>query len=463
MTSQYKLINNIGGWAVFVIAMIVYMCTIEPTVSFWDCGEYIATSYKLEVGHPPGAPLFMMFGRLFSFFVDIEDAAYMINLLSATCSAVTIMFLFWTITHFAHKMVRKIGDMEMGGMIAVIGSGFIGAVAFTFSDSFWFSAVEGEVYAMSGMFTAITFWAILRWERVADEDHSDRWLILIAYLVGLSIGVHLLNLLCIPAIAMIFYYRRFKNPNLGGVILTGLVSIVVLGLVQNIIIPGLIRVAFSFELGFVNGRGMPFNSGSIAFIILIIVAVVGLTWLAHAKKMPTMSTIVSEFCGNCCRVFFFRYDLGFALTRTHQWIKTNPENVIRLLSYLNREQYGTWPLLYGQQWNTPVTGYDDGNPVYFKDTLSGEYTVIDDGKGSVPIYDPEFSTVFPRMWRSESNRVNGYKVWTNYKGKAKDFYDPNTGKNRKIFKPTFGDKHEFLHAIPNQLDVLAVLYVEFLW
>ena len=445
--NSYKLLNIIGGWTVFIFAMVVYLMTIEPTVSFWDCGEYIATSNKLEVGHPPGAPLFMMFGRVFSAFSEPANVGYMVNVLSATCSALTIMFLFWTITYFGRKIALKnlVGEesgLGLGETVAILGSGLVGAIAFTFSDSFWFSAVEGEVYAMSGMFTAITFWAILKWEAQAHEKHADRWLILIAYLIGLSIGVHLLNLLCIPAIAMVYYYKRAKDPNLGGVVLTGFVSVLVLAIVQNMIIPGLVRVAFWFELGFVNGFGMPFHAGSIIFGILLIAAIIGLLMWAHRTNRANMATITLSFT-----VLVIGYSsFGMILVRSNAnppMDQNNPENFVRLISYLNREQYGTWPLLYGQYWNTPVSDYGDGPKVYYEDSETGNYEVSDDGKGSVPIYDKEFSTVFPRMWRSESNRRSGYKTWTNFKGQRKEYVNPNTGERTFINKPTFGENMSF--------------------
>src|SRR4051812_20767873 len=271
-TSNYQRLNNIVGWFVFLIAAFTYLSTIESTASFWDCGEYIACVYKLEVGHPPGAPLFLLIGRFFSLFAfgDPTKVALMVNAMSGLCSAFTILFLFWNITVFARKLTDQTGELTKGKMIAIFGAGAVGALAYTFSDSFWFSAVEGEVYAMSSFFTAITFWAILRWEREADEPHADRWIILIAYLIGLALGVHLLNLLVIPAIVFIYYFKKYDNVTTKGIIFTGLLSVVILGVIQAGIIPTIVRLAAWFEISAVNTLHLPFNSGTIIYGILLI-------------------------------------------------------------------------------------------------------------------------------------------------------------------------------------------------
>ena len=230
-TSNYQRFNNIVGWLVFAIASFVYLSTMEPTASFWDCGEYISCAYKLEVGHPPGAPLFLLIGRFFSLFAfgDTSKVGMMINAMSALCSSFTILFLFWSITALGRKIMEKSGELTSGKLFAILGAGAVGGLAYTFSDSFWFSAVEGEVYAMSSFFTAITFWAILKWEREADQPHADRWIILIAYLIGLAIGVHLLNLLVIPAVVFIYYFKKYDKITRKGIIITGLLSVVILG------------------------------------------------------------------------------------------------------------------------------------------------------------------------------------------------------------------------------------------
>ena len=280
---------------VFIFAAVVYCWTIEPTTSLWDCGEYITTAYKLEVGHPPGAPLFMMLGRLFSMFASPENAAMMVNAMSALCSAFTILFLYWAITMLAKKIVQHpeiklFGnkgdttkpasnlDISDGYKWAIIGSGVIGALVYTFTDSFWFSAVEGEVYAMSSFFTAIVFWAVLKWddEAQAKQDYPEdaeiqsknenRWLIFIFFMIGLSIGVHLLNLLCIPIIAYVIYFRRYKEITPGGFILTGVIGVAALGVIQALIIPKTVQIAGFFERTFVNSFGMPFNAGTAFFL-----------------------------------------------------------------------------------------------------------------------------------------------------------------------------------------------------
>ena len=248
---EYKKLNNIIGWIIWAIASFVYLSTIEPTTSFWDCGEFIAAAYNLEVGHPPGAPLFMLIGRFFTMFTTPENAAYAINMLSALSSSFTILFLFWSITALVKKLVVKTGEVDKPAMLTIFGSAVVGSLAYTFSDSFWFSATEAEVYALSSLFTAVVFWAILKWEAVYTEKHSVRWIVLIAYLIGLSIGVHLLNLLAIPAMVFVYYFKTreltFKNLAIAFGI-----SILILGTIQSLIIPGTVKVGFMFELLFVN-------------------------------------------------------------------------------------------------------------------------------------------------------------------------------------------------------------------
>lgn len=273
---QYKTVNNLLGWVIFVIAATVYCMTIEPTASFWDCPEFITTGYKLEVGHPPGAPFFMLTANLFSQFTsDPAMVAKMVNYMSALMSGACILFLFWTITHLVKKLVApQIEKMTAGQLITIMGSGVVGALVYTFSDTFWFSAVEGEVYAYSSLFTALVFWLILKWESVSDQPHSDRWIVLIAYLTGLSIGVHLLNLLCIPAIVLVYYYKKNPNANAKGSLLALLGSLVLVAVVLYGIVPGVVKVGGWFELLFVNSLGMPFNTGLIIFIIILAASII---------------------------------------------------------------------------------------------------------------------------------------------------------------------------------------------
>ena len=347
--NNFKKINDLMGWLVFAIATLVYFLTLEPTASWWDCGEYISTAYKLQVGHPPGAPLFQLLGRFFSLFAfgDTSNVAIMVNAMSALSSSFTILFLFWTITLLAKKLFVKSNEFVMpkGQAIAVLGAGLVGSLAYTFSDSFWFSAVEGEVYAMSSFLTAVVFWAILRWEEVADSRHGYRWLLLIAYIVGLSIGVHLLNLLAIPAIVYVFYYKKYTfSPK--GFVVAGVISIAILAVIMYIIIPGIVQLAGKFELFFVNTIGLPFNSGTIIYFLLIIAALVGGLYYTRIKGKTILNTAILALV-----FILIGYSSFFMLViraNANPPINENdPKDAISLLSYLNREQYGTWPLGYG--------------------------------------------------------------------------------------------------------------------
>lgn len=470
---DFRKANLISGWAVWLVATVVYLMTIEPTTSFWDCGEFIATAYKLEVGHPPGAPFFMLLGRFFSMFASPETVPVMLNILSALASSFTILFLFWTITHMARKLAWRTGELNTAKTIAIIGSGVVGALAYTFSDSFWFSAVEGEVYALSSFFTAIVFWAILRWESVADESHDTRWLILIAYLMGLSIGVHLLNLLAIPAIAFVYYFRRYK-PTQKGIIVTFILAAVILVAIQSFIIPGSVSLAGQFELIFVNTFGMPFNSGIVFYGLLLIgLAVIGLR-ITQKRGKPVLNTIILG-----TTVILLGYSTFFVIvirsSANPPMDENNPENVFSLLAYLNREQYGDRPLLHGQFWDSPRVAAEDGGDTYFKAwvvknknnrihtsfnnrweaeqyveknkgqgyTLDTEYLETDEKKGTVPVYDPKFTMFFPRMYSSQAHHVREYKSWSNFVGKPVQFTNPQTGQPDIRKKPTFGENMRF--------------------
>ncbi|MCA1760830.1 MAG: DUF2723 domain-containing protein, partial [Bacteroidales bacterium] len=288
---EYKFVNKLTGWVVFLVSAIVYLMTIEPTTSFWDCGEFITTSFKLEVGHPPGAPVFMVFGRFFTLFGGPENAAKMVNIMSALASAFTILFLFWTITHLALKLVAGAEKVSKGNTVSIMAAGVVGSLAYTFSDTFWFSAVEGEVYAFSSMLTAIVFWAILKWENTADKPFANRWLIFIAYIIGLSLGVHLLNLLAIPAIVFVYYFRKYEVTR-NGILWALVASVVLLGVVMYGIIPGVVTVASWFELLFVNTFGLPFKSGALFYIALLIAAIVYGIQYTMKKKMVLWNTII---------------------------------------------------------------------------------------------------------------------------------------------------------------------------
>jgi len=494
---RFKRYNNILGWAVFIVASVVYLFTVEPTASWWDCGEYIATAYKLQVGHPPGAPLFQLLGRFFSLFAfgDISKVALMINIMSALASSFTILFLFWTITALTRKLVFKPDEEITNGKIfTVLGAGLVGSLAFTFSDSFWFSAVEGEVYAMSSFFTALVFWAILKWEQVADEPHSFRWIIFIAYMVGLSVGVHLLNLLAIPAIAFVYYFKKY-NPSVKGVIKTAVISILIIAFIMYGIIPEIVNMFANTELLFVNTLSLPFNSGTV-FLALLIVGLI-LTGILFTTKdntgtilKTTMMVLLGIFVvlilvgSNSTGNFILRLiisgvvvillymirnkkallntvvlSFAFILIGYSSFLliiiranantpinENNPEDAISLLSYLNREQYGSWPIFHGQYYNTPYDAedpYKDGNPVYLKNKEAGKYIITDDRKGTIPNYDSRFTTIFPRMWSNQKDsHINAYEQWGNVKGRPIR-YTQRDGTAQVINKPTFGENLRF--------------------
>lgn len=415
---NYNKINNLLGWLCFTVAFLVYYLTIEPTVSFWDCGEYISTAYKLEVGHPPGAPLFQLIGRFFSLFAsDVTNVAFMINLMSAVCSAFTILFLFWTITAFAQKITvssDEKNELSLAQKIGVFGSGFIGALAYTFSDSFWFSATEGEVYSMSSTFTAITFWAILKWERESDDRFAARWIILIAYLIGLSIGVHLLNLLAIPALVFIYYFKKYEPTNFG-ILKVFIISVLITGGIQGIIIPQIVNFAKGFELFFVNTIGLPFNSGTIIYFLLIISLISYGLHYAKKRGKPNMGIALVSFATILIgySTFFILVIRSNANTPIDE---NNPEDAVSLLAYLNREQYGDWPIISGQYYNANVIDLEDGTPVYKKNEELQKYVVTNDKKNSKPIYDPKFSGFFTRMWSSsQPAHAKAYQQWSGQK------------------------------------------------
>jgi hypothetical protein len=439
---QYRFLNNLIGWLAFLVSAIVYTLTVEPTTSFWDCGEFISSSYKLLVGHPPGAPFFMLIGRIFTLFAgDPSKVALTVNIMSALASAFTIAFLFWTITHLARKiLINEEEPVESWRIWAVMASGFVGAMAYTFSDTFWFSAVEGEVYAMSSLFTAMVFWAILNWENVADEPHSNRWLILIAYLMGLSIGVHLLNLLAIPAIVMVYYYRNYevtRKNTFKALALSG----IILGSILYLIIPGVVKVASWFELFFVNEIGMPFNSGVLVYAILLIGGLVYGIYYSYVNNKAILNTVLTAVA-----VIIMGYS-SFALivirsSANPTMDQNSPEDVFSLMSYLNREQYGDRPLISGQYYNSAfdrqAMAKDKGRPVYAK--KDKRYEIID--YRPTYAYDDRTTTLFPRMYSREANHVEEYKQWAQIKGRSMSVND-ESGNPQTILLPTFGENIRF--------------------
>ncbi|HEU4719415.1 MAG TPA: DUF2723 domain-containing protein, partial [Bacteroidia bacterium] len=445
MNSTFRKLNNRAGWVVFILAAIVFCSCIEPTASFWDCSEYIACANGLETGHPPGAPFFLLIAKFFSLFSfgDKTLVAPLVNIMSATASAFTVLFLFWTITHLARKiMLRKNEDHTSCKMWLVIAAGAIGALSYAFTDSFWFSAEEGEVYALSSFFTAIVFWAMLKWEDMADDPHSDRWLVFIAYMVGLSVGVHLLNLLTIPAMVFIGYFRKTKRITWWGFSLAGICSVLLLGGVQDMIIPGIVNLAGKTELYFVNDLHLPFNSGTIFYFGTLLLLLIGGIAFSHGKKIRWLNTTLIAFT-----VLLIGYSSFFVLViRSQAGTPINegsPTNAISMLSYLNREQYGDWPILYGQYYNSPLDAeqpYLDGNPVYVKDAAKGKYIVSDARKASVPNYDPKGCTYFPRMY--DSGHGEGYSSWADVQGTPTTFSDKG-GKTFSENIPTFGENMRF--------------------
>ena len=419
--NQYKKVNNLLGWIMFAIAMFVYGSTIEPTGSFWDCGEFIAASFKLQVGHPPGAPLFLMMGRVMTLFGGNDPRMFsiMINMLSATLSAFTILFLFWTITALARKIVTQSKEVTTAQIIAIMGSGAVGALAYTFSDSFWFSAVEGEVYASSSFFTAIVFWAIFKWENVADEKHSVRWIILIAYLMGLSIGVHLLNLLTIPALAFVYYFRKFK-PTTMGVLKTSVISIVILGAVQYGIISGLVSIASKFDLLFVNTIGLPFWSGFMFFFLLLAGGII--YGLKYSIKKGNVVLNTSLLCAIFLVIGYSSYTMVVVRSAANPPMDENdPENAFSLLGYLNREQYGDRPLFIGQYYNAKQIELEEGAMQYAK----GEEKYIPTGPKISPVYEKDKTTILPRMYSAQEGHVGQYKEWAGIKGDATPTFAQN--------------------------------------
>ncbi len=461
---NFKLWNVVCGWIVFTIAAATYLMTIEPTASFWDCGEFIASAHKLDVGHPPGAPFFMMMGHFFSLFAsDNSHVAMCVNAMSALASAFCILFLFWTITALGRKLVQP--DMLSRG-IALLGAGAVGALAYTFSDTFWFSAVEGEVYASSSLFTAVVFWLILKWDEHADEEGSDKWLILIAYLMGLSIGVHLLNLLTIPAIVLVYYFRRY-DFSWKGVINAFLISCVILVAILYGIIPGVPTIIGWFELLFVNGLGCPFNTGLAVCLVLMVAVLVWGIWYSY-KKLSTIGTdgtsstnknlwrwintgvlmvsvILIGYSSYACLVIRSNADTPMD--------QNSPDNVFSLKYYLNREQYGDRPLFYGQTYNAPVKLKIQGNmcipvekvghaqyaPAPKVEGQKDRYAIT--GYKTSYEYMDQFMMLFPRMYSAQGSHVSAYKQWANVKGRRVR-YD-YCGQQKTDYCPTFGENLRF--------------------
>ncbi len=398
---KFTLWNRLAAVAVFVIAAITYLLTIEPTASFWDCGEFIASSYKLEVGHPPGNPVFQLFARFFTMFFDNMHAAVAVNAMNAICSALTIFFLYLTIVFFAKRVIKpsEDGTYTIGKAIAIFGSGAVGALAYCFSDTFWFSAVEGEVYAMSSLFTALVFWAMIKWYEQADTPYANRWIVLISFLMGLSIGIHLLNLLAIPALVFMFYYKRRENGHysLWEYVKIFAVSIIILAIILFGIIPYLPKLAAYFDLFFVNSLGLPFNSGAAFFMVaLLAVCFFGL-YRTMNKQQVFANTVL--LCFTTIVIGFSLFSIviirSSAKTPTNEY---QPDNPFTLIRYLSREQYGSTPLVYGQYFDAP---YEIEKTTYW--APMGDKYIKADGPGDI-IYESSGKMLFPRMWNGSDQK-----------------------------------------------------------
>lgn len=513
---QYKLINNALGWCTFLIAAFTYIMTIEPTASFWDCGEFITSAFKLEVGHPPGAPFFMLTGNLFTQLTsDPSSVAKMVNAMSALFSALTILFLFWSITHLAKHIILKNGEKELTAArtAIVMGCGLVGALAYTFSDTFWFSAVEGEVYAYSSLFTAVVFWLILKWENVADQPHADRWIVLIAYFMGLSIGVHLLNLLCIPAIVLVYFYKKFPNPTTKGVLIALGISFAIIALMMYGVVQGLVEVCGWFELLFVNVLGMPYNSGVYVYVIIIAGVLIWAIWETMREKtniirmkmafilsiillgvpfigsgytlgiLLILGLTVCLFCFknihvktlNTILISLMVIVVGYSsyaliLIRSSADTPMNqnhPSDIFTLRTYLAREQYGDTPLLYGRTYVSKLVYEKDGTPAEGDPTQVWSRVIKKDPNekdryyvsNHIPDYKfiDETLMLFPRMHSPEQRHIDAYKSWVQVNGKTVRY--KQGGETVSVVMPTFAENVRFFFSY--QLNFMYWRY--FLW
>ncbi|MCX4282753.1 DUF2723 domain-containing protein [Alistipes muris] len=419
----FKRWNNLVGWAVFAVAAVVYLLTMEPVSSLWDCSEFIATSYKLEVGHPPGAPLFMMLARLSTLFAfgNPEYVGMAVNAMNSIASAFCILFLFWTITHLARRLVTRDGrELSAANVWAVLGAGAVGALAYTFTDTFWFSAIEGEVYALSSMFTALVVWLMLKWEEEADQPHASRWIVLIAYLMGLSIGVHILNLLTIPALVFIYYFRTTPSVTWRGLVGATLIAGAILLVINGIIIPYTVYVGAMFDLFFVNTLGLPVNSGMVFFALALIGGLGWASWATHKRGKVLWNVVLLST--TMILVGFSSYASVSIRAAANPPMNSNkPDNPHALLSVLNRDQYGDRPLLYGAYYSAPPADYKEKH-VYYLDE-DGKYKPASIITGYT--HAPEFMHLFPRMW-NRSKGEKDYKQWAAYRTKT-DYVRDDSG------------------------------------
>ena len=431
---KFNLLNRIAALAAMLISAVTYLSTIEPSASFWDCGEFIASSYKLEVGHPPGNPVFQLIARVFTMFGDGSHAALLVNSMSAICSALTIFFLYLTIVFFAKRIARRDedGNFSTAGALAIIGSGLVGSLAYCFSDTFWFSAVEGEVYAMSSLFTALVFWAMTKWYEQADTPYANRWIVLISFIMGLSIGIHLLNLLAIPAIVFMYYYKKREDGTYGfkELVKIFLVSVVILAVILYFIIPWLPKLAAYFDLFFVNVLGLPYNTGAAFFMVLLLALCFWGLFTTMKKQKVFWNTAL--LCATTIIIGFSIFSIDIirscAKTPTNEY---QPDNAFTLVRYLSREQYGSTPLVYGQYFDAP---YDLYTPMYWA-PLNGKYV---HAEGPVDAkYKASGKMLFPRMWSGQDPRnVEFYETYMRGKGQniaGQAHKKPTMGANLAFF------------------------------
>ncbi|MFI3261578.1 MAG: DUF2723 domain-containing protein [Rikenellaceae bacterium] len=449
--NYFKKSTLIFGWVAFAVSLLVYLLTLEPTASLWDCSEFIATSYKMEVGHPPGAPLFMMINRIFTIFApSTASVALMVNVASAVASAFTIAFLFWTIAHLGRRILAKTEDeLSTGEVWAIVGAGLVGSLAYAFTDTFWFSAVEGEVYAQSSLFTAIVFWAILKWENVATEPGANRWLVFTAYMMGLSIGVHLLNLLAIPAIVFVYYYRFNTKRSKKGWIKAFLVSVVILAGVLYVLIPQTVAIGAWVDRVFVNTFGLRPNFGLLTFFVGLLGALSYGIWQTHKKKKPILNTILLGV--TMIVLGYSSYASVIIRAMENPPMNSNaPSDPYQLLSFLNREQYGDRPLVTGHTYATDPIEYETSTSYYYS-AKEGKYLPYE--VNSVK-YDDKVKMFFPRMYSSASSHVDAYKAWANIKGKK-----VRNSAGEIVVAPTFAENLRFFFAY--QVNYMYWRY--FLW
>jgi len=448
---NYRRWNNLTGWFVFVVSTIVYLLTLEPTVSFWDCGEFILAAFKLQVGHPPGAPLFLMMSRIATLFAgsDTTKVAVTVNTLSAICSGFAIMFLFWTITHLLRKVLSKGDVLDSKHVPAIIGSGVIGALAYTFSDTFWFSAVEGELYALSSLIIAFVFWGMLKWEEEADESYSGRWIILISYVMGLGLGVHRLNLLIIPVLVFVYYFRKYE-VNTKSLIKATLVALLLLWLMVFILMPGVPEVAGWFELLLVNVIGLPYNSGLLFFMALLFGGMAYGIYYSLQHKRVILNYVMTSLL-----VIMIGYS-SYAMIMIRSSAKppmnqNNPSDVFSLSYYINMKQYGSAPKFYGNYYSAPVTDVKKVISGYNK--VNGKYEPYYHPEYS---YNKEFETIFPRMYdNSDPDHVPSYNYWGKVVGRK---FTVGDGKDA-IVCPTFGENLRYFWSY--QIGFMYMRY--FMW